>query len=274
MHDIRFIRDNPAFVRRRPEEAQPGAARRRAAGDRQAPPRRHLRERGGPGQAQGAQPPDRHRQGQGRADRGADGGGRRPRGEPEEGRGRGPSARRGADASPGSAAQPAVRRRARRHRRDRQRRDPPGGQSAQLRLPAQGPCRSRRSDGRDGLCRRGQDLRCPLRVPQGPAGAARAGDRAVHARPAHQRGGRLHRGQSALAGARQCRLRRRPAAEIRRGHVPYRQRLLADSDRRGAAHQPGERHGRSTRSSCRCASPPGRRASAPRRARPARTRAA
>ena len=67
--------------------------------------------------------------------------------------------------------------------------------------------------------------------------------RAVHARPAHQRGGRLHRGQSALPGARQRRLRRRPAAALRRGHVPYRQRLLADPDRRGAAHQPGERHG-------------------------------
>ena len=34
-------------------------------------------------------------------------------------------------------------------------------------------------------------------VPEGPAGPARARARAVHARPAHQRGGRLHRGQSA-----------------------------------------------------------------------------
>ena len=31
--------------------------------------------------------------------------------------------------------------------------------------------------------------------------------------------------------------------QVRRGHVPHRQRLLADPDRRGAAHQPGERHG-------------------------------
>ena len=69
-----------------------------------------------------------------------------------------------------------------------------------------------RGDRRDGFRRREQDLGRALRRAQGQAGAARARARAVHARPAHQRGGRLHRGQSAVPGARQRRLRRRPAA--------------------------------------------------------------
>ena len=50
--------------------------------------------------------------------------------------------------------------------------------------------------------------------------------------------------------------------------------LLAHPDRRGAADQSRRRRDPRRRRRCRCASPPGRRASAPRRARPARTRAA
>ena len=76
---------------------------------------------------------------------------------PEEGRGRGGRARCRADAPPRGAAQPAVRRRAGRHRRDRQCRDPPGRQPAQLRLRAQGPRRAGRGDRRDGL-RRGRKM--------------------------------------------------------------------------------------------------------------------
>ena len=62
--------------------------------------------------------------------------------------------------------------------------------------------------------------------------------------------------------------------QVRRRHVPYRQRLLADPDGRGAAHQPGDDTDAGREATCRCASPPGRRAFAPRRVPPARTRAA
>ena len=70
--------------------------------------------------------------------------------------------------------------------------------------------------------------------------------------------------------------RHRQPAEVRAGSLQDRRRLgsLSDSDRRSAADQPAPRARSSTAGSCRCATPPTRRASAARRARTAPTFAA
>ena len=110
-------------------------------------------------------------------------------------------------------------------------------------------------------------------VLQRRAGAAGARARAVHARSAHARV-RLYRGRAAAAGARRGRVRHRPAAEIRRGPVPHHDRPLADPDRRGAADQPRRRRDPRRGGAAAALHRLARRASAPRRARRARTRAA
>ena len=90
-----------------------------------------------------------------------------------------------------------------------------------------------------------------------------------------------------LAGARRRDVRHRAIAEIRRRSVlgcclarSFGHARLADSAATGSSRPPKCRSPissatpSSTKPSCRCASPPARRASAPRRERPARTRAA
>ena len=87
---------------------------------------------------------------------------------------------------------------------------------------------------------------------------------------------RLSRSLRALPGARHGAGRHRATAEVRAGSVcrARRSRLLLDSHRRSAADQSGPRSNSCARDACRSNSWRTRRASARRRARPARTRAA
>ncbi len=104
----------------------------------------------------------------------------------------------------------------------------------------QGPRRSGRWPRHDGLRGRRADVRRAVRGAAQRAGAAGAGARPVHARPADP-GTRLHGGLAAAAGALRGGVRRRPAAEVRRGSLPHHGRPLADLHRRSLADQSGAR---------------------------------
>ena len=78
----------------------------------------------------------------------------------------------------------------------------------------QGAFRDRRGAWPHGFRRRGENVRRALRRAEGGAGAARAGARAVHARPAHERA-RLCRDRAAGFGARRGHVRHRAIAEVR-----------------------------------------------------------
>ena len=244
----------------------------------------------------------------------ADGRGRRPQGRhPGDGR-RGEAGLRRARRGARPHSQSAGRRRARRRRRARQCRAPQVRSEARLRLRAEAAFRARRSARADGFRDRGEAVGLALRGAQEGPRPARAGARPVHARPAHDRArlhgdraaaagaGRgdvrhraaaevrlrpVHDGAQSHAVSRCDRRGRRaahPCAALRsgprqglrghRGGQAARPPPVAHPDRRGAAHQSGARVRSSTRPSCRCGSPPARRASAPRRAPPARTPAA
>ena len=280
MHDIRWIRDNPdAFDR--------GADAARAA--RRCRPKLHRARRAR--RAAITASSSRRRRGATRPRR------RSARPRSEEGRGAAPDAdgrgrraedrrcrRMEAEAEGGRATssdtmlaqipEPAARRRAGRRGRARQCRASPLRREARLRLHAEAAFRARRSARPDGFRDRGETVRRALRRAEEGPGAAGARARPVHARRAHGRA-RLHRGQSAAAGARRGDVRHRAAAEVcaRISSAPS-DGFLADPHRRSLADQSRPRVHRRRRRSCRCASPPARRASAPKRARPARTRAA
>ncbi len=111
------------------------------------------------------------------------------------------------------------------------------------------------------------------------AGAARPRARPVHARHAHERA-RLHGSEPAASGARRGDVRHGATAEIRAMTSSRPCASTATSSASGSSRPPRCRSPTSSairswpRTSCRCASPRSPPASAPRRARPARTRAA
>ena len=154
MHDIRFIRETPeafdAGLKKR--DLAPLSAE--TPGDRQAPPRGHLRERGASRRSarrsasRSAWPSARARTADALMAEVA-----ALEQSTEERRAEAAVSTRNCGPAR-SAAQPAVRRRARGRRRARQRRDPPRRQPAQLQLRAQGPRGAGRGDRRDGLRRR------------------------------------------------------------------------------------------------------------------------
>ena len=101
---------------------------------------------------------------------------------------------------------------------------------------------------------RGETCGRAVRRAARPAGAAGAGARPVHDRPAHARA-RLHRDSGAVAGERRDGLRYRQAAEVCRYAVPDDGRTVAYPNGRGAADRAGDgRHPR-REGLCRCASP-------------------
>ena len=82
--------------------------------------------------------------------------------------------------------QPAARRRAARQGREGQQGGAQGRRAAEVRLRAEAALRDRRGAGPDGLRDGGEDFRRPLRRAEGRAGAAGARARRLHARPAHR----------------------------------------------------------------------------------------
>ena len=241
-----------ARLRRRPRAARPPGGGRRDPRARRDPPRPHQRRRVRARRAQRREPRGRRRQGA-RRHRGVRAAAR-PRGR-EEGRdrparGRGHRRRRRAARSADGPAELADGRRPRGPRRDRQRRDPPLGSSAQLRRP---PARALPDPGGEGRPR--------LRGRRPPVGGALRGDErrddppASRACPVHarhpRREPRADRGLDARPRPRRGDVRHRPAAEVRRGQLPDDQRLVADPDLRGDADEPRRRPRSSTRRNCR-----------------------
>ena len=123
-----------------------------------------------------------HRQGEGVEGRGdgceAHGRGRRAEGGHRQGRGGGARAQQGARGCARRHPQPAARRRAGRHGRERQQGGAQGRHAAEVRLRAEAALRDRRGAGPHGLRDRGQDFRRALRRAEGRAGAPRARARA------------------------------------------------------------------------------------------------
>ena len=185
--DIKWIRDNPAGVRRRPEEARPRAVVGRADRARRGAPRARDQAAGGAGAPQRGLQGDRQGQGgQGRGQgAGADGRGGGAEGRARQGRGGRARAGRQAARCAVRHPQPAARRRAGRQGREGQQGGAQGRRAAEVRLQAQAALRDRRGAGPDGLRDGGEDFRRPLRRAEGRAGAARARARRLHARPAH-----------------------------------------------------------------------------------------
>ena len=121
---------------------------------------------------------------------------------------------------------------------------------------------------------RREDLRLTLLRAQGRRRAPAARADRLDARPAHA-AARLHRDLSALPGEEGMRLRRRPAAEVRRQHLPRRRgRPVDDRHRRDPGHQPAPRRDPRGQRPAPARTSPTPRASGARRCPPAATCAA
>ena len=141
--------------------------------------------------------------------------GRRGESENAATRGGGAGGGGGARIGAGRDPEPSGRRYAGRQGRERQCRASPLGRAAGARRHEQAAraFRDRRGARPHGFRDRREAVGRPLRGAEGCAGAARAGARAVHARPAHDRA-RLHRSLAAGAGARRGDVRHGAAAEV------------------------------------------------------------
>ena len=223
MHDIRWIRENAAefdkALNRRPlddeSKKQFSSAnllaideRRRAAilKSEQAQARRNAASKEiGAGQGE---------EGRGRGAE-ADGRGQRAEGDAAGAGGRGEGGRGGAEQDSRDDPEPAARRSAGRQGRDT-------ATSSIIKFGAKRDYAFKPKQhfelgealGHDGFRDGGETVRRALRRAEGRARAAGARARAVHARCAHERA-RLHRGQSAAAGARRGDVRHGATAEIR-----------------------------------------------------------
>ena len=171
-------------------------------------------------------------------------------------------------------AEPAGGRRAGRAGRDRQPPRPQHGTPPQLPISGEGPCRAGRSARHDGFRPRRQALGRALRRAERAAspGSSARSDRSCSISTRREFGYTeiapplLVRDETAYGTGQ--------LPEIRRRSLPHDDGPVAHPDRRGAADQPRRRRDARGGRRCRCATPRGRRASAPRRAPPARTRAA
>ncbi len=175
---------------------------------------------------------------------------------------------------PRNPAEPAA---CQRHRGRVRRRQPGGphvGRAAHLRLRAQGALGPRSRARHPGLRACHQDLRRPLRHPDGRRRAARARAHQLHADAAHD-APRLHRGAAAVPRLVGLAVRHRAAAEVRARPVQDRRRLgsLPDSDRGSAGHQSLPRRDSRRAQPAATSTPPTRRASAAKPAPTARTSA-
>ena len=158
--------------------------------------------------------------------------------------------------------------------RDAERRPEDVGRADALRLPAARALGSRAGARHPRLRARGQDHRARAsRCSRGRPRFCRARSSSSARRP-HARA-RLHRGAASLHRELALALRHRPAPEVRGGSLsPRGDGLVPDAHGRGARHEPPPRRDAFPEGAARSPTARTRRASAPRRAPRARTRAA